>query len=203
VILTERESLWVWGRSLDRYSKPLKDTGGDFVRTDVGSKVFRYKYDLSTSVEEKRDIANHFAHRVIKVIKSEIYTFYPIPPFDVCVGVPPNRVVSDSLPRHICSELAGHYQWIQNGFKGIKKTRPGKVIKFQNPDDREKSVSGLFAVDKNIMPNPRKGFLVIDDVYATGATMKEICRTLKHEYPDIPIFMIVLTNLTITEKWQR
>lgn len=107
------------------------------------------------------------------------------------------------MPSHICAELAGHYQWISNGFSAIKKTRHGEVIKFKNPDERANSVKGLFRVEKTEMPKPKKGFLVIDDVYATGATMKELCRTLKSEYPETPIFMIVLANLTITEKYLR
>ena len=203
MILIEKENLWVWGRSLNRYSKPYKETRGKFERTEVGTQVYRYKYDPNTSTEEKRKIANMFAHQVIQFIKNELEGLHRAPPFDVCVGVPPNRTVTNSLPSHICSELTQQYLWMQNGFDAIKKTRQGTVTKKVDPEERAKSVSGLFKVDRNQMPYPKKGFLVIDDVYATGATMKEICRTLKHEYPDIPIFMIVLTNLTITEKWQR
>jgi predicted amidophosphoribosyltransferase len=40
------------------------------------------------------------------------------------------------------------------------------------------------------------GFLIIDDIYESGATLREICRTLKRAQPEIPRFVATFTHLS-------
>lgn len=61
----------------------------------------------------------------------------------------------------------------------IKNTKPQAELK--KPRERYKNILGAFSLAKNIKTQPVKGkkFVVFDDVWTTGWTIKEIARVLK------------------------
>ena len=48
---------------------------------------------------------------------------------------------------------------------------------------------------EEITRNDIRGFLVIDDVYQTGTTVREIAALLNRHYPEVPRYLITLTAL--------
>lgn len=199
--LIEEEGLWAWGRTIDQYSFPFdSDNGGNY--TEVGDRIRRFKYSSVKGDDTKQQIVPYFAGRVMELLKNGLPDFFKIfPPFDVCVAVPANRDMQASLPVEVCDALSNYYPWLQNGCSGVEKNRMGIVMKETAKSERAEKVRGLYSINKESMLEPKIGFLVIDDVYETGASMKELCRTLKKEYPEKKIFAVALAHIFTTERY--
>jgi hypothetical protein len=201
--LPNKENLWNWGMSLALYSKPWRVTGGAHENTTQGDMINLYKYHEDIDDAQRRRIAKDFTSEVFGLLAKELRQRFPTLtklPFDVCVGLPENRGTGRSLPRDICGLLSNEHKWLNNGFEGVIKIRAGEVMKGIPRDERPGRVEGLYAIDRNKMPNPEFGFLIIDDVFETGSTVGELCKTLEKEYPGVPRYIIVLTHLHATER---
>jgi adenine/guanine phosphoribosyltransferase-like PRPP-binding protein len=99
--------------------------------------------------------------------------------------------------------LAEEHKWLNDGFEGVAKTRAGEIIKEVPHSERPVKVAGLYAIDKEKMPAPKFGFLVIDDVFETGSTIGELCKILEKEYPEVPRYIVALTHLHATERMAK
>jgi len=60
---------------------------------------------------------------------------------------------------------------------------------------RKESLSKAYVVDGNYDLSEVSGLLIIDDIYESGSTLREFCRTLQRSAPEIPKFVITLTHL--------
>jgi hypothetical protein len=201
--LPNKENLWTWGMSLGRYSNSLTETQGKYELTPQGNKINFFKYHNYAGESQRVEISKEFALEVFELLTKELGPKFPTTlkfPFDVCVGLPENRGTGRSLPRNICRILADEYKWLKDGFEGVTKTRDGEVLKGIPRPERPAKVAGLYAIDRNKMPAPKFGFLIIDDVFETGSTVGEICKTLETEYPGVPRYIIALTHLHATER---
>ena len=193
--------------SLGLYSKPYWETGGTHENTTQGDMINLFKYHEEITSAQRTRISNEFAKEVFGLLAKELCKKFPTSsklPFDVCVGLPENRGTGRSLPRNICRILADEHEWLSDGFEGVIKTRAGEVIKdVKITAERPARVAGLYAIDKNKMPAPKFGFLIIDDVFETGSTVGELCKTLDKEYPRVPRYIITLTHLHATERMAK
>lgn len=201
--LPNQNSQWTWGMSLALYSKPYRETKGEQVNTTQGEMINRFKYHEELSTIERNEIAEIFSEQVFNLIKKELSKEFPDrknPPFDVCLGLPENRNTGRSLPRDICRNLSLEHSWLKDGFACVTKTRTGVVIKAVPLDERPEKVKGLYKIDRNLLPQPRRGFLIVDDVFETGSTVGGLCDTLEYEFPQLPRYVIALTHLHATER---
>ena len=68
----------------------------------------------------------------------------------------------------------------------IKNTRPQKVL-----DDLEriKNIKGAFAVTDDYLP--KKNILIIDDIYTTGTTIRQIAQILKAKGAERVFFLTI------------
>jgi len=192
--------------SLGLYSKPYRETGGTQENTTQGDMINLFKYHEDIEDSKRTQISKEFAREVFGLLAKEFRQKFPTSsklPFDVCVGPPENRGTGRSLPRNICRILSDEHKWIKYGFEGVTKTRVGEVMKEVSHDERPAKVAGLYAIDKNKMPVPKFGFLIIDDVFETGSTVGGLCKTLEKEYPGVPRYIIALTHLHATERMAR
>lgn len=207
VHLPNHSNKWHWGMSLALYSKPYRETNGVQINTSQGEMINSYKYHEEMTDVQRQEIARNFANQVFKLLSSELKKDYPDPrrrpPFDVALGLPENRNTGRSLPRDICKLLALEYPWIKDGFNGVIKTRQGIVMKGIPAHERPSKVAGLYGLDKKSMPEPKFGFLIIDDVFETGSTVGGLCDTLQNEFPTIPRFVVALTHLHATERMAK
>lgn len=201
--LPDKQNHWTWGMSLALYSKSYRETNGEHVNTSQGDMINRFKYQEELTEIERNEIATNFTDQVFNLIKTELKPLFPEPknpPFDVCLGLPENRNTGRSLPRDICRILAQEHDWLKDGFASVAKTRTGVVMKGIPHGERPEKVKGLYKIDGNFLPKPRRGFLIIDDVFETGSTVGGLCDTLGHDFPDLPRFVIALTHLHSTER---
>ena len=201
--LPNKHNHWVWGMSLALYSKPYKETNGEHVNTTQGDMINRFKYHEELSDTERKEIAQNFTDQAFKLISKELRQRFPDPenpPFDVCLGLPENRNTGRSLPRDICRILSEKHVWLRDGFASVTKTRAGVVMKAIPHEERPEKVKGLYKIDRKLLPEPRRGFLIIDDVFETGSTVGGLCDTLEHDFPKLPRYVIALTHLHATER---
>jgi hypothetical protein len=204
--LPNKEQLWTWGMSLGLYSKPYRETQGTRENTTQGEMINLFKYHEDIEESQRARISNEFAREVFGLLAKELRQEFPTSlklPFDVCIGLPENRGTGRSLPRDICRILSEEHMWLGDGFESVTKTRTGVVIKEVPHEQRPAKVAGLYAIDKNKMPVPTFGFLIIDDVFETGSTVSELCKTLEQEYPRVPRYIIALTHLHATERMAK
>ena len=184
--------------SLASYSKPYQEGQRNRELTKQGESINFFKYHHYYA--GKSQIA-----QISLEFEKEVFIFFmkelgPKLPFDVCLGVPENRGTGISLPRNICKLLSEENISLKDGFEGVSKTRDGVIIKNIPYDERPVKVAGLYSIDRNKMPVPKFGFLVIDDVFETGSTVSGLCKTLESEYPGVPRYIIALTHLRATER---
>lgn len=189
--------------SLALYSKPYRETKGEKVNTTQGEMINLYKYHEELTPEQREKIAQTFAAQVFNLIRTELKRDYPNPtkpPFDVVLGLPENRNTGRSLPKDLCRILAEEHLWLSDGFSTVTKTRPGTVLKEIPASQRREKVLGLYAIKKGASLSPKRGFLIIDDVFETGSTVSGLCDTLQKEFPKVPRFVVALTHLHATER---
>jgi len=48
-----------------------------------------------------------------------------------------------------------------------------------HPKQREENVSGIFGIAPDYSPEPEAVYIVVDDIYTTGASLNECCKTLR------------------------
>ena len=127
-------------------------------------------------------------------------TFIEDPPFDVCLGVPPNNSKGISICRQIGRGLVQAYPtWLHDGFSLIKRTKAIGPVKRKSKAEKEALLTGLYTIDLTSSLKPKRGILILDDVFQTGSSVKELCKTLDAVWPGIPRFVITVTHLKDTE----
>jgi hypothetical protein len=201
--LPNPRGLWTWGVSLGPYSLPYDHPNGVLGHTLQGEMVNNYKYDAWLLKSRREAITRSFTDQVFTAIYAQFHERFPNwdnLPFDVCLGPPENRDTGHSLPREVCSLLAQDRKWIGDGFSGIRKTRSAEVMKNVPRSERAERLKGLYEINKETMPYSDFGFLIIDDVFETGASVSALCETLQDTFPRLPRFVVALTHLYYTER---
>jgi hypothetical protein len=193
VVLPNEENLWCWGMSLGVYT----DTSGP---TIFGRKIHDYKY-RKISDGERKSIEKFLTDVTEQFILFRLAKEFPEkPPFDLCLGVPPNNHQGISICHQIGKGLVRkHPTWLRDGFSVVRKTSSISPVKRKSKAEKQALLSGLYAVDTSSILKPSTGILLLDDIFQTGSSVKELCRTLNDTWPGIPIFVITLTHLKETE----
>jgi len=75
----------------------------------------------------------------------------------------------------------------------LQKKNANEPLKRLSATGRHEALRGIFAFDSSKIPENAR-ILIIDDVITTGATIKEICRTIKSARPDIVTELFTLTK---------
>lgn len=191
--LPNRGYEWDEGFSLGPYS-----SGPAHERTWEGDHVHRYKYRTLKNAEREQ-IVDELSNRLLRVLWS---VFRDKHPFAVCLAVPGNRG-GPSLPHEVCRTLSARYDWLTDCSSAIVKTRELGTVKPVSKRERSKYLSGAWQIDTQRLPLAlaREGILVVDDVYDTGATMREMSRTLRRAFRREPRqYMVAITHV-VTRDW--
>lgn len=183
--------LWVKGYAISMYSKGYDWVEGqDF--TELGQAVHKFKYYTSLSTQDRDKILNFCLIAFKRALEEK---FGKEPPFNLIVAAPPNRVGAHSLPPLIAKGLAE-----QSGGSlvdvGTSLTKVKDVPVLKNLDSTGKAIalSDAYLFKANL-PEPRRGILIVDDIYDSGATLRFIARAINVNYPNLPKYVMVLTSL--------
>jgi predicted amidophosphoribosyltransferase len=78
----------------------------------------------------------------------------------------------------------------------LRKVKELPQIKnLKDYESRKETLKDAYEIVANYDFSGVEGFLIIDDVYESGSTLREICRTLNREVPEIPRYVLTLTHL--------
>ncbi len=197
IVLPNEDGLWAWGMSLGVYT----DIRGI---TIYGQTLHDYKYE-NISTEERTRIEEFLTSVTRQFIQFRLAeSFVEDPPFDVCLGVPPNNSKGISICREIGRGLVqGYPTWLRDGFSLVRRTRAIGPVKRKSKTEKQALLSGLYSIDVTTSLKPKRGILILDDVFQTGSSVKELCKTLEAVWPNIPRFVITITHLKDTEMTLR
>lgn len=196
IILPNVNKLWTNGISLSLYSKSWDPINREQDFTELGKLVSEFKYSRSLSPQRGLDITRIFAEEVVKVLKLSPEKDSHL--FNCLIAIPPNRVNANSLPKAVAHELSEKFTWLKNDSKYLVKNHEIAVIKNLPVEERAETLRGAYSIDSEYDLRHLTGFLVLDDIYQSGATLKEVCRTLKRAHPKVPRYVLTMTHLRST-----
>jgi ATP-dependent DNA helicase RecQ len=132
--------------------------------TNVGSVIHRCKY------ENGGDFPDHLLKQTLRAFRRR----YGNERFDMVVYIPPTE--SGDLVKNFAEKIARILGFpIYHDLKKIFRTKPQKV--FQNSVLKRDNVKGAFRYEGEAEVNGKK-VLLIDDIFDSGATMRETGRLL-------------------------
>ena len=194
IILPNEHKLWVRGVSLSVYSRSYDFYARKQDFTDIGRTIHEFKYYKNLDGARKFDAIAFCERKLIDFYRldqdeSEIF-------FDTCIAVPSNNAAGISLPSAVVKNLERRFSWLQNASELLFKTREVPVIKdIGDPRTRIDLLKGAYSVSLSPSILNSKGILIIDDIYDSGATVREVARTLKKIYPNVPRYVFTFAHL--------
>lgn len=94
-----------------------------------------------------------------------------------------------SLSETIADSVGASY--LPNLLKKSKKTlKSTGLSKYQ----RINQISGIYYAQERVLGDSNLSFLIVDDVYTTGATTREITRAIHHSYPSANVYVFTLVK---------
>lgn len=190
-VLHIKSKYWIEGYAISMYSRGYDFLSGqDF--TELGEAIYKFKYYKNLAIQDRDRIQDLCVRSLKRAIGEK---FGENLPFNFVVAVPANRLNSHSLPPLIAKDIAGRSAGalLEVG-KSLVKQKEIPVLK--NLDNDEKSRALLDAyIFKPTLPEPKKGILIIDDIYDSGATLRSVARAINATYPDLPKYVMTLTAL--------
>ena len=165
---------WTTGWALSRYS------GSALHDTRMGSLVHGAKYG-KTPLSERRAMADEIAGRMMGFIAEE-YELSGLP-FTDCVAPPSHQGKPFELAQYLCEEVSVGFG-LDNSSGILHEAVPVRSMK-EIPDAAERLalLNRAITVDPPTTSKRPIGFLIVDDVFETGATATAICTVLRTRFP--------------------
>ena len=194
--LPNRGYEWDIGLSLGPYR-----TGEEHTITPLGTRIRDYKYWDRTS-EELESLASDITMKALEVL----WERFEAPPFRYLVAIPPNHKGKPSLPRYVCQSIAKRYpELFEDKSNSITRQRELDSVKGVYKGSRAQYVKGAWEIDSSAFPKPPagSGVLILDDVYDTGSTMREMSRTVRRAFKrDVAQYVLTLSHVE-TRDWNQ
>lgn len=152
-------------------------------RTLVGSTIHRCKY------ENGGDFPDSLLTLVLKVYKKISSSN-----FDLVLFVPPTK--SGKLVENFARKFASEIRIpISDALYKSRDTKEQKV--FQNGFNKRENIKGAFDIDENMVKD--KNILLIDDIFDSGATLKEVGSLLTHKGAKLIVPLVIAKTIGGTE----
>lgn len=181
------EGPWDWGVTLDIHTANSiflgYDGNGnpqfDTTRTELGELVFRAKY------RGDRRAVNVIAKTVAEYLESRRTSV------DLVGIVPPSKP-RNVQPLEAIAVALGSQLKVRVEPRLLKKTRATPELKsMDDASDREEALHGAFKASRSIQPGYR--ILLLDDLYRSGASMREAARAVREVVPS-RLYALALTR---------
>ncbi|MCP4162957.1 MAG: hypothetical protein GY760_23085 [Deltaproteobacteria bacterium] len=172
---------WDIGYTLDELVVPNNQSGRQ-ERTEIADASYKLKF------MEKHDLANTIA----ETIKTFMFNN---PEFtndiDCLVGIPPSNLKRDRQPViEICKSLSSQMN-IDYTETLISKVIETPEIKDLDDSIREQTIKGVFRINNEELCK-YQSILIIDDLYSSGATAKELVKEIRNNKKSLIIYLITL-----------
>lgn len=177
----ENKQYWIEGWALSKYSVSSTE------RTKIGKLVHDIKYQISDYTDEaRRADADVIKNDIIGMIK---WLYDPKNlPFDRCVSPISHVQKPIDLAKHICLGISGgSVTYLPDSISEKNALGSMKNISKQ---ERCAETIGNYIFESPAGHVPKKGVLIVDDVFDTGCTIKGISSAISAKYPKIPIFVM-------------
>jgi hypothetical protein len=186
--------LWEKGVSLSLYSRSYNPITQKQDFTDLGQAVHEYKYYKDLPLPRRQELVRVCSGAITRTLKLE--DEIERPNFNSCIGVMPNRNSGHSLPKDLALQLSIKFDWLRDDSNCLSKVKELPVMKsLTDYSLRKEALKGAYEVTPDYDFGGIRGFLIIDDVFESGSTLREICRTLNRVVPEIPRYVLTLTHL--------
>lgn len=134
--------------------------------SNIGAALHRSKY------ENGGEFPDFLLKKTLSVFGKKLRGIH----FDLIMYLPPTK--SGDLVKNFAQKFANTTNIpISHNLTKIRETREQKI--FQNTFNKKENISGAFDVDENIVKD--KTVLLIDDIYDSGATIKEVGKLLTNK----------------------
>ena len=166
----------------------MKNANGGFdnTYTDIGYALNQLKYHHST---EK---LNYLGNQLVKFMNTRMVTPY----LDVILPVPPSNQ-RDIQPVYEIASLLAKGVDKKIDFNFLLKNRSTSQLKsMQDPQERERELSGVFSLRNPTLYQGKK-ILLVDDLYRSGSTLKEITRVLYEQGKVSNVYVVTLTKTRV------
>ena len=131
--------------------------------SNIGAALHRSKY------ENGGDFPDFLLKKTLSVFGKKFGGIH----FDLVMYIPPTK--SGDLVKNFATKFARVINVpISHGLIKVRITQEQKM--FQNSFSKQENVTGAFDVDKDIVT--RKAIVLLDDIYDSGATLKEVGKLL-------------------------
>lgn len=144
-------------------------------RTEIGELIYKFKYQKDKSSLSK----------IIDLVKDILEKWNLKEKVDIIIPVPPSNKTRDYQP---VFEIAREIAKVLD--KECKTDILSKESNLQVKDGY--NISGT--IKKNKQLERKANILIIDDLYSTGATLNEVCKTLKQDKNVGKIYCLVMTK---------
>ena len=178
-------------KTIDSYGNEKWDT----VRPEIGEELYRLKYyNEANSIKKGRvnkiaDAFNTLIGQLKIAISKKLNNKFNI---DYIIPVPPSKSREFKLVEELAkkvSELAK----IPLDLTTLKKVKSTlELKKIDNIKEKAKILDGAFDIKKGAFKN--KNVLLLDDVYSSGSTVKEITKTLKEKGEAKKVIVLTVTK---------
>lgn len=152
----------------------------DTTRSEIGEAIYQIKY---------RD-----DRRPIDLLAGEAATFITSKgwPVDLIVSLPPSRARVFQPVAAIAKQVAAKLG-IEYSSGALNKTKETPELKsLAELSAREEALKGAFKVDAAIVAG--RTVLLFDDLYRSGASMREVTRVLLEEGKAAAVYVVALTR---------
>ena len=144
-------------------------------RTEIGELIYKFKYQ-----KDKNSLS-----KIIDLVKDILEKWNLKEKVDIIIPVPPSNKTRDYQP---VFEIAREIAKVLD--KECKTDILSKESNLQVKDGY--NISGT--IKKNKQLERKANILIIDDLYSTGATLNEVCKTLKQDKNVGKIYCLVMTK---------
>lgn len=183
------EGNWKIGWAIDLHTiSSVKNANGSFdnTYTDIGLALNQLKYHHNIQK------LNYLGARLTTFMNTRMVTPY----LDVIIPVPPSNQ-RDIQPVYEISLLLGQAINKKVDFNFVLKNRNTSQLKaMSDPQERERELSGVFSLSNPTLYKGKK-VLLVDDLYRSGSTLKEITRVLYEQGQVSNVYVVTLTKTRV------
>ena len=176
---------WTTGWALSRYS------GGALHDTRMGSLVHGAKYG-QTTLSERRKMADEIAGRMMGFIAEE-YEWLGLP-FTDCVAPPSHQGKPFELAQYLCEEVSVGFGLVNSSGLLNERVPVRSMKEIPEAAERLALLNRAITVDAPTTSKRPSGFLILDDVFETGATATAICTVLLSRFPGSEFHVLTATS---------
>lgn len=167
---TEVQGAWTCGWTLDWHTVSSTFLGYnecghaqyDTVRTPLGELLFLLKYRSQNTVDQVADVMAEFFDNKAELL-GRINLVVPVPP-STQRQVQPVDQVAMAIAKKLGKAFSASAEKKTKNTPGLKNVH--------DPEERQKLLDGAFKIDRAQVK--KKGILLIDDLYGSGATANAV-----------------------------